>query len=282
MGKRRIFILLVIIGLLFLYGKGWCEDEELKKKSIRLAYYGDRLHSYTNTFLIDERITERINQIGQRLANVAGREDMEFVFKVINRPQVNAFTVGGGFIFVYTGLLDVLQSEEELAAVLAHEMAHSVNDHPLKYAYIQYKNAETAKFVGEMVSLVAYGFLLAAAMPSPTTTPSGTVVYPAPDPWIVQGLGQLSGIVGGVAANIIYNTSVNGYSRNQEFEADAKAVEYLKKAGYDPQALVRLLKRLKNFEQEGKLDRPIYALHIWKGGKNLEARIKKLEELYAK
>ena len=73
-----------------------------------------------------------LNDIGQRLAKLMGRDEFEYEFNIIEDPTPNAFALPGGKIFFHTGMLELMDSEAELAGVLAHEIAHSVLSHSYK------------------------------------------------------------------------------------------------------------------------------------------------------
>ncbi len=77
----------------------------------------------------DPYLQERVNTIGQRLAKVCGRDDIEFSFKVLNSNEVNALACPGGFIYVFRGLIDYMPSDTELAGVLGHEVGHVAKKH---------------------------------------------------------------------------------------------------------------------------------------------------------
>jgi Zn-dependent protease with chaperone function len=73
-----------------------------------------------------------LNNIGQKLARLMGRDEFEYEFNIIEDPTPNAFALPGGKIFFHTGMLELMDSEAELAGVLAHEIAHSVLSHSYK------------------------------------------------------------------------------------------------------------------------------------------------------
>ena len=73
-----------------------------------------------------------LNDIGQRLAKLMGRDEFEYEFFIVEDPTPNAFALPGGKIFFHTGMLQLMDSEAELAGVLAHEIAHSVLSHSYK------------------------------------------------------------------------------------------------------------------------------------------------------
>lgn len=73
-----------------------------------------------------------INDIGQKLATLMGRDEFDYEFYIVEDPTPNAFALPGGKIFFHTGMLDLMDSEAELAGVMAHEIAHSVLSHSYK------------------------------------------------------------------------------------------------------------------------------------------------------
>ena len=95
------------------------------------GYFADGVVSKTEGLLYDEELTRRIDKIGQRVAKAAEgvwpeAKEFKFTFRVINSPEINAASVAGGYIYIYTGLLDYLESEDEMAAVIGHELGHIV------------------------------------------------------------------------------------------------------------------------------------------------------------
>ncbi|NJN31721.1 MAG: M48 family metalloprotease [Synechococcales cyanobacterium RM1_1_8] len=77
----------------------------------------------------DEEIVTYINELGQRLAQVAGRDEFEYEFHVVMDDTLNAFALPGGKVFVNAGAIAKTQSEAELAGLLSHELAHAVLSH---------------------------------------------------------------------------------------------------------------------------------------------------------
>jgi predicted Zn-dependent protease len=82
----------------------------------------------------DEEVVAYVNEIGQRLAKVAGRGEFEYEFYVILDPELNAFALPGGKIFVNAGAIAKTNSEAELAGLLAHELSHAVLSHGFQLA----------------------------------------------------------------------------------------------------------------------------------------------------
>jgi predicted Zn-dependent protease len=127
---------------------------------------------------------------------------------VVDSPDINAFALPGGYIYINRGLLAYLNSEAELAAVLGHEIGHVTARHGVK----QQSQAQAWNILGQAVAI-------------------GTGVGAA---------GDLTNILGGAI--------VSGYGRDMELEADGLGAEYLARAGYDPQAMIEVVKVLKSQE----------------------------------
>ncbi|MGI0118772.1 M48 family metalloprotease [Zooshikella sp. RANM57] len=149
-----------------------------------------------------------VQQVGLKIARVSHRPSLPYQFAVIDSPEVNAFALPGGYIYVYRGLLAYLNSEAELAAVLAHEIAHVTARHS-----VQQHGMSTASNV--------FGKVVAA----------------------YTGIG-----VAGDLTNILGSAVVRGYGREHELEADGLGAAYLAKAGYNPQAMISVVKILKHHE----------------------------------
>lgn len=135
-------------------------------------------------------------------------------FVIVDDDTINAFAASGGFILVNKGLIKAARSEDELAAVLAHEVAHTVRGHALG----SIKKSRMAGVYKEMLN--------------------NTVQLDE------QQLGTLTKAFEGAMDDMINSMVVKGYSRDTEFEADRVGIKILADAGYDPQAFIRLLQQL--------------------------------------
>jgi predicted Zn-dependent protease len=150
-----------------------------------------------------------INKIGQRLAQVCDRRDIIYRFGILDNPDLNAFSLPGGYVYITRGLFDKL-NEQELAAILAHEIGHVVSRHA----------------VGQLQSRLGYELLAAIVLAG----------FAQKDPQIAEDFTKLSGTV--------YDLLSRGYGRQEELSADRLAIKYLRLAGYDPVDMVRVLELL--------------------------------------
>ena len=156
-------------------------------------------------------LQQYVNEVGQRLARASHRPNIEYHFLVVDSPEVNAFALPGGYVYITRGILAYLNSEAELAAVLGHEIGHVTARHS-----VQQISASTAAQVGAS--------LLQIFVP------------------------QMSGGLGDTAINLLGGALLSGYGREHELEADRLGAEYLARTGFDPQAMVKVVGVLKNQE----------------------------------
>ena len=164
----------------------------------------------------DEELTAYVNEVGQNLATVSDRPDLTFKFTVIDSPEINAFALPGGYVYINRGLLAYLNSEAELAAVLGHEIGHITARHAVQQQS-RGSLARVASGVGGIVAAVATG-----------SGYIGSQIMDVGSLWAQAGL--------------------SGFGREHELEADTLGAEYLLRAGYDPQAVINVVTVLKNQE----------------------------------
>lgn len=93
-----------------------------------------------NEINTDVDINERVENIARRIAEICDRQELVYTIRVINKDEVNAFALPGGYIYVYKGLIDEVKNDDQLAGVIAHEFGHITAKHALKrmeasYAY---------------------------------------------------------------------------------------------------------------------------------------------------
>jgi predicted Zn-dependent protease len=163
--------------------------------------------------LIDDPVvTEYVNRVGQNLVRNSDAR-VPFTIKVIDSDEVNAFALPGGFFYVNSGLILRAQEESELAGVMAHEISHVCARHGTKNAT-----------KGEAMQL--------AMIPLMLLGPGG---------WAGYGIYE--------AASLAIPVTYLKFSRDAEREADYLGVEYMYKAGYDPNSYVTFFERIQADEK---------------------------------
>jgi len=145
-----------------------------------------------------------ITEIGNKLAEASEIKEMEFHFRILKVDGPNAFSIPGGYIYVTYDLFDYVQSDNELAGILAHEIAHIVHNHALK------QTRDNTKYT--LLTILA------------------VLLTREPD---VAVLGKLTTI-----------TFLNQYRREYEEEADLTATDLMIKTGYNPVGFLTFLERL--------------------------------------
>jgi len=143
-------------------------------------------------------------EIGNKLARASDLDGMNYHFKILKIEGPNALSIPGGYIYVTSDLFDYIQSDDELAGILAHEIAHIIHNHALK------QTRDNTKYT--LLTILA------------------VLLSKEPD---VGVLGKLTTI-----------TLLNQYSRKYEEEADLTAIDLLIKTGYNPVGFLTFLERL--------------------------------------
>jgi len=164
--------------------------------------------------LNDAKVNSYVNLLGQTLALASDTPELfaGYHFLVLDSEDINAFATPGGHIFITRGLIRCCRTEDELAAVLAHEIGHIQMRHGI--------NAIQKARMAEALTVLAR---------------EGVKTYGD------EELIKLSNSFGDVISDITTTMINNGYSRTYEYQADAAAVTILRRAGYQPGALVNML-----------------------------------------
>lgn len=154
-----------------------------------------------------------INSVGQKVSAVSHKPYFDYHFTALEDEMVNAFALPGGYIFITRGMLEKLESEAQLASVLAHETTHVVARH---------SSAQISREIGIEVALSVA-----------SAKASGGAIQVADIARQIVGL---------------------NYSRKQEKEADLGGLDYMVKAGYDPQAMVETMQMLEAESEGGQIE----------------------------
>ncbi len=217
--------------------------------------------------VVDEEGVEKyVNQVGQSLALESDRPETfrGYHFGIVRSETVNAFAAPGGFVFVTTAALKAMQNEDELAGVLAHEIAHVNLRHPEEHA----NNATQKQGVMNLLSKGGEAVDIGAGAASII---AGRMGNPAAGQAIQRTKETLLMLVkayGSVIDDFLEEVLVNGYGRDAELAADALAVDLVLRLKYDPGALKAFIGRLKPGERGA-----------WTSHPDLGDRVQKIDEL---
>lgn len=157
----------------------------------------------------DDPLVKYVSKVGQRVAAVSDRPELFYRFHVVDDTTINAFALPGGYIYMYRGLLNHMNSEAELAAVLGHEIGHVTARHAVQ----QYTKAQLYQ-IGAMAASI-----------------------------FVPGAGQM-----GQVSDLVANAVIAGYGRGAELQSDELSIKYIARAGYNVEATEQILKTLKRLD----------------------------------
>ncbi|MCM8825160.1 MAG: M48 family metallopeptidase [Candidatus Omnitrophica bacterium] len=157
-----------------------------------------------------DKVFSGFTTICTRIAANNDRPHLPYKFKVIEKNEVNAFSIPGGFVYVYTGLLKQIDSPDELACVIGHEVAHICNRDAVHRLEKQ-------------------------------------ILYSIPAS-ILFGSGRQKAIQQAVDA--IFSISMLKYSRTQEIQADTLGMTYAFRAGFDPEGMISFFRKMQELEKK--------------------------------
>jgi len=166
-----------------------------------------------------------VNLVGLSVARNSLRPEIPYVFVVVDSPIQNAFSCPGGIIFISSALFKTMETEAQLAGVLAHEVAHVAHKHALQ----SIKRARFFQGVGKITSATMEG-------------DKGE---------------QFENMIGDLQ-NVLFD---KGLDQNMEFEADQSAMETAYRTGYNPTGLMEVLKELKRIESGSKKKGSWFSTH---------------------
>lgn len=211
------------------------EDSEVK-----LGREAAAENDKTVRMVTDPALVERVNRIGQAIAAIANVDPVEvkwgkpgvkrfaYSFKVVDEKDVNAYSLPGGYIYVNKGLLEFVKSDDELAGVLAHEVAHAAHHHMMKLIDEQEK--------------LQKGMLI---------------------PFLVAILSKGEGAENLLMASQLYMVAkLNTYGVEAERDADQAAVRYMLKTSFNPVGILTFMERLAREERlKPQVEQGIYRTH---------------------
>ena len=155
----------------------------------------------------DPELNRYINVLGDSIARLTNRADLDWRFFIVDSKEVNAFAVPGGFIYINRGLIERTTRMDEVAGVLGHEIGHVVQRHSIK----QMEKAQGANI----------GVTLACVLTSVCNSQ-----------------------IAGAAINIAGGAVFARFSRQDELQADQEAVNNTVRAGINPQGIVTMFQKL--------------------------------------
>jgi predicted Zn-dependent protease len=175
----------------------------------------------------DPSLLEYLNQLGREILKQAGPQPYPFHFYLLKDPQLNAFSVPGGHVFVTTGIIEIMTSEAELAGLLGHEITH-VTHHHISSQIEKQKKIGIATLAAVLLGILAGDPTIAAAA-----------------------------MAGSIATA---QTMFLKYSREDESDADNYGFKFMSKAGFDPKGMIDLFDKLRRWGSFGSEGVPAYMM----------------------
>ncbi|MGE0823208.1 MAG: M48 family metalloprotease [Candidatus Binatia bacterium] len=167
----------------------------------------------------DSAVRRYVQRLGQRIVTSLDHAEFPYRFGVVQEPHINAFSVPGGYIYIHTGLIQRVQSDDELASVLGHEIAHIQGHHFAR----QQQDTKWLSYAG-IVSLA---------------------------------LALINPVLAAGASSAAAVTQLK-YQRFLEEEADHRGLQYMTRAGFDPHAMPRFFNTMHGEERLNGVDVPPY------------------------
>ena len=231
-GHMRILISLIIMVSFIVITSDSCaeyirstnEDELIMVSSESEVRMGKSLaKSVEKKFGLDDDATlqEKIDKMGQRIAVVCDRRDITYHFKVLEGKEldperrINAFALPGGYVYIFRDMIELMENDDEIAGILAHEVGHIAAKHSVK------------KLQGSYATLAL--ILLSGTVPTDRETMAKT--------------------------NAAVGLLMTSYSREDEAIADKLSVKYMKAAGYDPKAVISSFDKMIELQQKAPIKR---------------------------
>lgn len=230
--SRRIIRIAAVVVFIACY-LSWCAPaaaisiKEEKRLADELIQFLARHYE----LIKDPMIVLYVNQVGQRLLSHMPPQPFHYHFYVVNEATYNAFAIPAGHIFVNSGLLAAMESEDQLAGILGHEIAHVTHRHISKRIG-RNKKIQLATMAG-----IVAGIFLGANTGDPAAMQSLTI--------------------GSAAAG---QTASLSYSRQDEAQSDQSGLQYMSKAGYDPRELLKILNIIRSKQWFGDEQIPTYMM----------------------
>jgi hypothetical protein len=179
-----------------------------------------------------------VSKVGRNLASYSPRPEIVWTFGVLDSPTVNAFSAPGGYVFVTTGLLKLIDNEAQLAGVLGHEIGHISGRHALKgYSQVKYKQCDLATTGGYML---AKGLDMA---PELRRAAAYAKLFSGGN-FDLDSKDMAAGLISALADGFIDDFISKGLATPDELEADKYAIELATFAGYDASEYEKFLKKL--------------------------------------
>ncbi len=293
---------MLLIIILFIFGtllpvradEGEYTKEEQERK---MGHLMDFYMTESFVMLRDVELSEKIAEVVDRIVKVTEKSDSKFHLRIIN-DQLPVAASFPGYVYISSGMLDILISEDELAFVISHAIAHVIEG-DLHQTYVDaVRNERIANLTGHVMPLLVFSGVGAAAavaggLSAASAATIGNIMYigsgVSAAATLAQGLTDtdirekkfihnrliphidLPDNKAGFSVLVYLGDVYRGYGKEDEIQADNLAIGHLDKAGYDPDAILSVLTKLKDLNKEHIAEGHIFHSSLAEPG--LEKRI---------
>lgn len=211
--ERAILLVRILAALLIAAPIAIPARAEFSKSEIKSGQDAAKQVEKESKLVKDDATNKRVDEIGQSLAKCLNSPKDVYSFKVLDDKEVNAFALPGGFVYIYKGLLDKVESDDELAGVIAHEITHADHHH-----------AQKLMKKSQPWDLATMAVILAGVFSGKDITGPTEVV------------------------NVLQTSKINGYTIDLEKDADAGGLKLMLKSKYNPVGMLTFMERLARTE----------------------------------
>jgi len=214
MRRKIIFFILafLISGCTTIYNPATGRKETLfidSKTEVSLGQDMARQLNSEMKLVTDPIMDQRLQRVAQRVAAVSSRQDVTYKFNIVEDKEFNAFAIPGGIVYINSGLIQAA-NDDELAAVLGHEVGHIAARHSVK----------------RLQAVLGYQLIASIALGGEEKRQ------------VLQ------------AVDVVFNVVTLGYGRKDELLADKLGVKYANAAGFNPSGMITLLQKIKKESKE--------------------------------
>jgi predicted Zn-dependent protease len=191
----------------------------------------------------DPQVDQYLHTLGYRLASVSADPSQNYTFTLINVPEINSFATFGGYIFIFSGMFTVTQNQDQLAAVMAHELAH-ISQHHLQRAMEDQKKSMPLYVLGAVAAALA-----ASRENSDRYAQNQPYGYGYGNTPYQQGIDPAIGAFYSVMA--MMQQHMIDFTRKDEEEADHVGIGTLAKAGFNPEGMATVFAHMQALLRPG-------------------------------
>lgn len=297
---KRLFVGFIIISFIvngLLPVRAEAEDLGKAEDNRRMGHLLDLYMTESFVILSDSRLSEKISEVADKISDAAGMSDNDIRIRLIN-DKLPITSSLPGYVFVSTGMLDIIDEESELAYVIAHAIAHAIEKDQYQTYSDAFRNDRRAQLTGQIMPFLIFSGVGAAAVAGAGMTAASAsaiegIVVTESGAYSITSLSnaltsnnihgrknihnllmpyvKLPDIKQSLSVMVFLNEIYSGYGEKEEIHADNLAISLLYKAGYDPNVIITVLRKFMDLRNDNVTGE--YTFHQLSANPGLEKRI---------